>query len=187
MRPGEGEGRAELAAAEDSQASESVPRTFQLLIDRLLRGLEYEIAMAYLDDIIVFSMTVAQMIQRLRIVFQRLRDAGLKLKAKKCTLFQRETVYLGHVISADGVSCDPEKVKAVQSWLPPKTVKQVRAFLGTVGYYKRFIKGYADMARPLYQLTRKLQRFVRRWTETQSQEMYAVSARNSLSGPRHFC
>ena len=136
------------------------PRTFQRLIDRLLRGLEYEIAMAYLDDIIVFSMTVAQMIQRLKTVFQRLRDAGLKLKAKKCTLFQRETVYLGHVISAEGVSCDPEKVKAVQSWLPPKTVKQVRAFLGTVGYYKRFIKGYADIARPLYQLTRKLQRFV---------------------------
>ena len=139
------------------------PRTFQRLIDQLLRGLEYEIAMAYLDDIIVFSMTVEQMIARLKIVLQRLREAGLKLKAKKCALFQTETIYLGHVISADGVSCDPAKVQAVQNWLPPQTVKQVRAFLGTVGYYKRFIKGYADIARPLYQLTRKHPKFV--WNE----------------------
>ena len=70
--------------------------------------------MAYLDDIIVFSLTVEQMIEHLRIVFGRLRNAGLKLKAKKCTLFQTETIYLGHVISAEGVSCDPAKVSAVK-------------------------------------------------------------------------
>ena len=139
------------------------PRTFQRLIDNLLRGLEYDIAMAYLDDIIVYAMTVDQMISRMRLVLQRLRAAGLKLKAKKCVLFQTETVYLGHVISSKGVSCDPEKVRAVQEWVAPQTVRQVRSFLGTVGYYRRFIKNYADIARPLYVLTKKRQKFV--WSD----------------------
>ena len=156
------------------------PRTFQRLIDQLLRGLEYEVAMAYLDDIIVFSKTVEQMIERLRIVFQRLRVAGLKLKAKKCALLQTETIYLGHVISAEGVSCDPEKVSAVQRWVAPRTVKQVRAFLGTVGYYKRFIKNYADIARPLYELTKKNYKFV--WTQ-QREDSFQLLKQKLISAP----
>ena len=136
------------------------PRTFQRLIDQLLKGLEYEVAMAYLDDIIVYSMTVEGMIERLALVFQRLREAGLKLKASKCELFQTETLYLGHVISQKGVSCDPEKIRAVQKWTAPRTVRDVRSFLGSVGYYKRFIKNYSAIAQPLYCLTRKRMQFI---------------------------
>ena len=156
------------------------PRTFQRLIDNLLRGLEYEIAMAYLDDIIVYALTVDQMISRLKQVLQRLRDAGLKLKAKKCSLFQTETIYLGHVISRAGVSCDPEKVRAVQQWVEPRTVRQVRSFLGTVGYYRRFIRNYSDIARPLYNLTKKKHKFM--WTVDCSQAFQTLK-RKLLCAP----
>ena len=138
------------------------PRTFQRLIDKLLRGLSYQMAMAYLDDIIVFARTVEQMVKNLTVIFQRLREAGLKLKANKCDLFQLKTVFLGHVISADGVECDPAKVEAVQKWLPPTSVYQVQSFLGTIGYYRRFIKAFAEIAQPLFALTKKTHRF--RWT-----------------------
>ena len=91
------------------------PRTFQRLIDKLLKGLSQQMAMAYLDDIIVFASTISDMVDRLKIIFGRLRSAGLKLKAKKCELFQLKTIFLGHVISADGVECDPAKVEAVKA------------------------------------------------------------------------
>ena len=131
------------------------PSTFQRLIDRILKGLEYKIALAYLDDIIVFGKSIDECLDRLTLIFERLRKAGLKLKPKKCSLFKRKILYLGHVVSNEGVSCDPEKVEAVARWTAPRTVRQVRTFLGTVGYYKRFIKGYADICRPLYDLTKK--------------------------------
>ena len=120
-------------------------------------------AMAYLDDIIVFASTVSDMVDRLKIIFGRLRSAGLKLKAKKCELFQLKTIFLGHVISADGVECDPAKVEAVKAWKPPHNVRFVRSFLGTVGYYRRFIKSFAEIAKPLFDLLKKNRRFV--WTD----------------------
>ncbi len=136
------------------------PSTFQRLMDRLLQGLEYRIALAYLDDIIVFGKTIEECIDRLRQVFERIRAAQLKLKAKKCSLFQKETLYLGHVVSSEGVKCDPAKIEAVKNWREPRTVKQVRSFLGMANYYNRFIKNFADTARHLYALTKKKTKFV---------------------------
>ena len=138
------------------------PGTFQRLMDRLLHDLEYKIALAYLDDIIVFGTTIGETMIRLEIVLDRIIQAGLKLKPSKCSLFQTSTLFLGHVVSNRGVSCDPNKVVAVQKWKAPTTVKEVRSFIGTVGYYKRFIKGFADLCRPLHILTRKNQKF--HWT-----------------------
>ena len=135
------------------------PSTFQRLMDKILRGLEYKIALAYLDDIIAFGQTIEECLDRLSIIFDRLRQAGLKLKPKKCFLFKREILYLGHVVSYKGVSCDPEKVEAIARWNPPRTTKQVRTFVGTVGYYKRFIKDYAEICRPLYNLTKASVKF----------------------------
>ena len=135
------------------------PATFQRLIDLLLLGLEYKIALAYLDDIIVFGKDHRECIERLELVFERLKTAGLKLKPSKCVLFAPETGFLGHVITADGVKCDPEKVKAVRSWARPTTARQVQVFLGTVNYYNRFIKGYAEIARPLYAASNRKKRF----------------------------
>ena len=102
------------------------PRTFQRMMDRLLHGLDYRIAMAYLDDIIVYGATVDECLVNLRLVFERVAQANLKLKPKKCSLFQRETLYLGHIISGDGVRCDPDKIKAVKEWKPPRNLRQVR-------------------------------------------------------------
>ena len=74
----------------------------------------------------------------------------MKLKPSRCVLFALETTFLGHVISAEGVKCDPKKVEAVKNWRRPSTARDVQVFLGTVNYYNRFIKNYSEIARPLY-------------------------------------
>ena len=136
------------------------PRTFQRLMDRVLQGLEHKIALAYLDDIIVYGASVDEVLDNLSVVLGRIADSGVKLKAKKCFLFQKETNYLGHVISSDGVKCDPAKVEAVENWHPPKTTKQVKSFLGMVCYYSKFIRNYAEVSRPMYDLLVKNKKFV---------------------------
>ena len=141
------------------------PRTFQRLMDRVLQGLEHKIALAYLDDIIVYGSTVDEVLDNLSVVLGRIADSGVKLKAKKCFLFQRETNYLGHVISSKGVKCDPAKIEAVKSWHPMKTTRQVKSFLGMVCYYNKFIKNYAEISRPLYDLLVKNRKFV--WGDQQ--------------------
>ena len=100
----------------------------------------------------VFSSTFEEHVQRLEAVFERLQVNNLKLKASKCEFFKREVTYLGHVVSAEGIKTDPSKTEAVQTWPVPKTVKEVRMFPGFTGYYRRFIKGYASIARPLNDL-----------------------------------
>ena len=84
----------------------------------------------YLDDIIVFSRTPEEHIHRLRAVFEKLKAAGLKLKSSKCDFFKKEIKYLGHVVSEQGVSTDPDKIKAVTEWPQPTTVIEVRSFQG---------------------------------------------------------
>ena len=150
------------------------PRTFQRLMDRVIQGLEYTTALAYLDDVIVFGRSIDETIDRLIVVLERLRSANLKLKAKKCLLFQTEVKYLGHVISAEGVATDPDKIKAVVEWHPPRTVKQVRGFLGMVNYYNRFIKNLAELADPLHRITKKNAKFV--WGKEQQQSFENLKA-----------
>ena len=133
----------------------SAPSTFERLMEKVLRGLHWKTLLIYLDDVVVFSGTVHEHLTRLQEVFERLRQAGLKLKPSKCELFKRQVKYLGHIVSGNGVSTDPEKVEAIQNWPVPRTVTEVRAFLGMTGYYRRFIAGYADIARPLHKLTGK--------------------------------
>ena len=103
----------------------------------------------YLDDIIVFSEMPKEHIKRLRGVFSKLVRAGLKLKPKKCEFFKSRISYLGHIVSSSGIETDPRKVKAVKMWTIPKTVTNVRSFLGFTNYYRRFIKDYAKVAGPL--------------------------------------
>ena len=96
--------------------------------------------MVYLDDIIIFSQDAASHIERLEAVFKKLAKAGLKLKPSKCEFFKKRIKYLGHIVYDEGVSTDPQKVEAVLNWPVPRTVYDVRALLGFVGYYRRFIK-----------------------------------------------
>ena len=113
----------------------------------------------YLDDVIVFSKTPNEHLERLEAVFQKLSAAGLKLKPSKCTFFKTEMAYLGHIITSEGVATDPKKIEAVIQWPNPKTVHDVRSFLGFVGCYRRFIKGFSALSRPLYDLTKGLESY----------------------------
>ena len=133
----------------------SAPSTFERLMEKVLRGLHWRTLMIYLDDVVVFSSTISEHIDRLETVLQRLEGAGLKLKPSKCELFKRQVKYLGHIVSSQGISTDPSKVKDVADWPRPDCVRQVRAFVGLTGYYRRFIPSYAEVARPLHRLTNK--------------------------------
>ena len=105
--------------------------------------------MFVLDDIVVYSATYEEHIQKLENVFQRLRDRGLKLKPIKCLLFQHRIKYLGHVISPEGVSTDPDKISVVKNWPVPATAEELQSFLGFVGFYRCFIRSFSKVARPL--------------------------------------
>ena len=136
------------------------PRTFQRLMDKVIQGLEYETALCYIDDVIVFGRTVEETMNRLMVIFDRLRSANLKLKAKKCILFAKKVKFLGHVISSEGVSTDPDKVKDVVSWHAPRTVRQIRSFMGMVNYYGRYIRNLQGIAHPLHVVTKRNARFL---------------------------
>ena len=133
----------------------NAPSTFERLMERVLQGLQWQILLVYLDDVIIFSKNVAEHFKRLGIVFTKLQEVGLKLKPKKCHLFQREVLYLGHVVSPLGISTDPSKLEAITDWPTPKDVSDVRSGLGMFGYYRKFIKDYSKKARPLTKLTEK--------------------------------
>ena len=135
----------------------NAPATFQRLMEDCLGDLNMNWCIVYLDDVIVYSQTPEEHLERLEAVFKKLTAYGLKLKPSKCTFFKEEITYLGHLITADGVATDPAKVKTVREWPKLKTVSDVRSFLGFVGYYRRFIKGFSSIAKPLYQLTKGLE------------------------------
>ena len=137
-------------------------QTFERLMESVLAGLQWEICLVYLDDIIVFGKTLDHMLDNLRQVFDRLKMAGLKLKAKKCTLCATEVNYLGHVISKDGIATDPGKISAVKNWPEPVNTTEVRSFIGLCSYYRKFIKNFAEITKCLHRLTEKNQVF--KWT-----------------------
>ena len=123
----------------------SAPATFERLMEQVLKGLQWKTLLLYLDDVIVYSPDIDSHLDRLAEVLDRFRAAGLKLKPAKCELLQQQVKYLGHVVSAQGVATDPEKVEAVKDWKTPTCVSEVRAFLGFVGYYRRFIPDFATV------------------------------------------
>ncbi len=105
--------------------------------------------LVYLDDIVVFGRSIEELKTRLEDVFEKIGQAGLKLKPSKCSLFQSKLKYLGHIVSADGVECDREMLAPVKDWPTPQNVKQLQSFLGFANFYRRFMKGFANIADPL--------------------------------------
>lgn len=141
----------------------NAPATFSRLMERVLQGLQYKILLTYLDDVVCFSKDIDSQIERLRLVFERLRKAGLKLKPRKCELFQTSVQYLGHKVSGNGVETDPAKIEKVKNFPTPQNVHQVRSFVGLASYYRKFIRNFASIAQPLHALMCKNARF--RWTD----------------------
>ena len=133
----------------------AAPATFQRLVDIVLKGLLWKNVMVYLDDVIIYSKSWRDHIQALDDVFRRLRAANLKASASKCALGQTEMQYLGHLVTRDGILPDASNVQAVMDATAPKTVRDVRSFLGMANYYSQFVEGFAAIARPLYRLTKK--------------------------------
>jgi hypothetical protein len=117
--------------------------TFERLMETVLRGLNYDSCLTYLDDVIVIGRTFQEHLLNLRKVFQRFREAHLKFNPEKCQLSRKEVQYLGYTVSPGGITTDPEKLKAVQEWQTPKNKHEIRSFLGLCTQYRRFIPGFA--------------------------------------------
>ena len=117
----------------------------------------------FLDDILIYSKNEREHEEHLWIVLSCLRENKLYGKLLKCSFFQKEIHYLGHIITGEGISVDPEKVKAIMEWPVPKNAHEVRSFMGLAGYYRRFVEGFSKIAKPITTLQRKGVRY--EWKE----------------------
>ena len=132
---------------------------FQNLMELIFAGLSEQKALVYLDDVMVLGRNFDEHLKRLKLVFQRLSENGFKIKGSICNFFQKRVSFLGHIISESGVEVDPEKVRAVEKMKELSSLKDVRAFLGLLGYYRKFIPGFGKTAEPFYRLLNESNKF----------------------------
>lgn len=132
------------------------PGAFQRFMENCLGELRDTVCIPYLDDIIIFSTTFEEHIKNMRKVLQRLREHGIKLKPRKCKLFERKVTFLGRVVSEEGYRLDPSSIKPVLALRdsPPKTVNEVRKLMGFLNYYRRYVKDFSRIAKPIYDLVK---------------------------------
>ena len=153
------------------------PGTFQRLMEACLGEANFDLLLLYLDDISVFSASIEDHIKRLEFVFRRLQEHGLKMKISKCHFFKREVKFLGHIVSEKGIATDPDKTKTIEDWKQPTSEKELRSFLGLASYYRKYVKGFSQIAAPLNNLLTKQdkkgkrrppensQTFCKKWTD----------------------
>ncbi len=153
--------------------------TFQRLMELALNGLQWNTCLIFVDDVIVFGKTFEEHLARLSQVLKRIIAAGLKLKPSKCHFFRKSVVFLGHLVSKDGVLPDPSNVERIQKMEPPHDMTTARSFLGMTSYYRRFIKSYSEIAHPITQLTKNDHDFV--WTDECWQSFQRL--KDILTGP----
>ena len=133
----------------------NAPVAFMDLMNRVFSPYLDKFVIGFIDDILVYSGSLDEHSEHLRIVLQTLREWQLYSKLSKCQFWLDRVAFLGHVISVEGVSVDPKKIEAVVNWKPPKNVSEVKSFLGLAGYYRKFVEGFSKIAAPLTKLTRK--------------------------------
>jgi hypothetical protein len=155
----------------------NAPATFQAYINKALRGLVDDFCIVYLDDILVFSKTKEEHDQHLQRVCERLRDAELYAKPSKCQFYQTEIEFLGFIIGTQGIRMDPRRVQTIKEWEnhPPKSYRDLQVLLGFCNFYRRFIRNYSSIAKPLTSLLkgsqngRKTGNFSKEWGKLQQQ------------------
>ena len=133
----------------------NAPTAFMDLMNRVFQPYLDRFVIVFIDDILVYSGSSEEHSEHLRIVLQTLREQQLYAKLSKCQFWLDKVTFLGHVISVEGVSVDPQKIEAVVNWKPPKNASEVRSFLSLAGYYRKFFEGFSRIAAPLTKLTRK--------------------------------
>ena len=136
--------------------------TFQRSITRALQKIQQRhgsVVMAYIDDIVIATETIEDHLERIKEVFECLREAGFKMRAEKCDFMRTETKYLGRVVSAEGIKPDPAAVSKIQEWMPPRNKEELQSFLGFANYYRDFIPFHAAKVQPMQELLRKNQHF----------------------------
>ncbi|KAL0288802.1 UNVERIFIED_CONTAM: Retrovirus-related Pol polyprotein from transposon.6 [Sesamum angustifolium] len=158
----------------------NAPATFMALMNRTFQEYLDQFVIVFIDDILVYSKNREEHEQHLRIVLQILKEKELYAKLSKCEFWVNQVVFLGHVISGDGVMPDPSKVKAIMEWRVVKNATEVRSFLGLAGYYRRFVEGFSIIAGPLTKLLRKGVTF--QWTE-QCQQSFDELKKRLTSTP----
>lgn len=152
----------------------NAPATFQRLMDAILRGLKWECCLVYLDDIIIYSRSITEHLKHLELVLKRLAQYNLKVNLKKCSFAMSKLLYLGHLVSKEGIQPDPAKIEAVTKLKPPKDVSEVRTLIGLFSYYRRFIKNFSHIAEPLVRLTQKGIQF--EWGEEQKKAFSTLTS-----------
>jgi hypothetical protein len=133
----------------------NAPATFQRMMNNAFAGLTWHCCLVYLDDIIIYSNTFEDHLRDLALVFQRVDEHGLRMKPSKCFIACDKVQYLGHMLTPDGLRAAPSKLKAIHEWPIPRNVKEVQSFLGLCGYYRKLIKDFAKLEKPLRDLTCK--------------------------------
>jgi hypothetical protein len=133
----------------------NAPSTFMRLMNEVLRAFIGKFVVVYFDDILIYSKSMEEHLDHLRAVFNALRDARLFGNLEKCTFCTDRVSFLGYVVTPQGIEVDQAKVEAIQGWPVPKTITQVRSFLGLAGFYRRFVKDFSTIAAPLNELTKK--------------------------------
>ena len=161
------------------------PTSFQQYINDVLFEYLDDFCQAYLEDILIYSKTRKEHREHVAKVLRKLRDAGLQVDVKKCEFDVTETVFLGVIVSGQGLRIDPQKVKAVVDWKAPTNLKESQAFVGFVNFYRRFIRDFSKIVKPLANLTRKDEPFM--WSEACEKSFNALKAAVTAAPVlRHF-